>query len=55
MHMPVGLEFVLVLAALSVVVFVAVALPLIINMWRSHKRFLERSLGGRFPQETHHV
>jgi hypothetical protein len=55
MSIPFGLELVLILAALAVVVFVAVALPLIIQMWRSHKRFLERSLADRFPKEIHHV
>lgn len=55
MTIPFGLELVLVFAALAVIAFVAVALPLIIQMWRSHKRFLERSLAGRFPKESHHV
>jgi hypothetical protein len=55
MHIPFGLELVLVLAALVVVVFVTVALPLLFQMWRSHKRFLERSINGPFPKESHHV
>lgn len=55
MSMPFGLELVLVLAALAVVVFVACALPLIFQMWRRHEEFLNRSMNGRLPKESHHV
>ena len=55
MSMPFGLELVLVFAALAVVVFVAFALPLIFQIWRNHKQFLDRSMNARFPKESHHV
>jgi len=53
--MPFGLELVLIFAALALVVFVALALPLVFQMSRSHKRFIDRSLNDRFPKESHHV
>lgn len=55
MTMPFGLEFVLVFAALAIVAFVGVALPLIVQIWRNHRQFLSRSMNDRFPKESHHV
>jgi len=55
--MPFGLEFVLVLAALAVVVFVACALPLIFRLLRDHrlKEFFDLYLRDRSRKETHNV
>ena len=55
MTMPFGLELVLVFAALAIVAFVALALPMIFQIWRNLRQSIDRSLSGRISKESHHV